>query len=66
MADLQSSKKSKNDDFLVQGAILAIAAVVVKIIGVLYRIPLTNILGDEGNGYYGYAYEVYAMTLMLS
>ena len=64
MAD--SRNRTKKDDFLVQGAILAIAAVVVKIIGVLYRIPLTNILGDEGNGYYGYAYEVYAMTLMLS
>lgn len=66
MTDSQHSKTTKKDDFLVQGAILAIAAVVVKIIGVLYRIPLTNILGDEGNGYYGYAYEVYAMTLMLS
>lgn len=66
MADSQDSRKQKKDDFLIQGAILAIAAVVVKIIGVLYRIPLTNILGDEGNGYYGYAYEVYAMTLMLS
>ena len=66
MAGSQNSKKTKKDDFLLQGAILAIAAVVVKIIGVLYRIPLTNILGDEGNGYYGYAYEVYAMTLMLS
>ncbi len=66
MAGSQNTKKTKKDDFLLQGAILAIAAVVVKIIGVLYRIPLTNILGDEGNGYYGYAYEVYAMTLMLS
>lgn len=66
MAGSRDSRKTKKDDFLLQGAILAVAAVVVKIIGVLYRIPLTNILGDEGNGYYGYAYEVYAMTLMLS
>lgn len=49
-----------------QGMILAVAMVVTKVIGVVYRIPLTNILGDEGNGFYGYAYEVYAMTLMLS
>ena len=27
---------------------------------------LTNILGDEGNGYYGYAFQVYAFALMLS
>ena len=32
----------------------------------VYRIPLTNILGDEGNGFYGYAYQVYAIALMLS
>lgn len=49
-----------------QGMILAIAMVLTKVIGVVYRVPLTNILGDEGNGFYGYAYEVYAMTLMLS
>ena len=57
---------SKKDDYIVQGAILAAAAVLTKIIGVVYRIPLTNILGDEGNGFYGYAYQVYAIALMLS
>ena len=51
---------------MIQGAILAAAAVIVKIIGALYRIPLTNIIGDEGNGFLGYAYEIYAMALMLS
>ena len=59
-------KKEKKDDFLMQGAILAFAAVVTKIIGVAYRIPLTNILGDEGNGFYGYAFEVYSIALILS
>ena len=49
-----------------QGAILAIAGVITKIIGVVYRIPLTNILGDEGMGFYGYAFEVYALALLLS
>lgn len=39
---------------------------ITKVIGVVYRIPLTNILGDEGNGFYGYAYQVYAIALMLS
>ncbi len=67
MSDIQGrQRKVKKDDFLMQGMILAVAMVVTKVIGVVYRIPLTNILGDEGNGFYGYAYEVYAMTLMLS
>lgn len=67
MSEIQGrQRKVKKDDFLMQGMILAVAMVVTKVIGVVYRIPLTNILGDEGNGFYGYAYEVYAMTLMLS
>lgn len=67
MSDIRGRRrKVKKDDFLMQGMILAVAMVVTKVIGVVYRIPLTNILGDEGNGFYGYAYEVYAMTLMLS
>lgn len=59
-------RKEKKDDFLMQGMILAVAMVLTKVIGVVYRIPLTNILGDEGIGFYGYAFEVYAMALMLS
>lgn len=59
-------RKQKRDDYLVQGSILAAATVITKVIGVVYRIPLTNILGDEGNGFYGYAYQVYAIALMLS
>ena len=58
--------KSKGGDYIVQGSILAAAAVITKVIGVVYRIPLTNLLGDEGNGFYGYAYQVYAFALMIS
>ena len=66
MAETHKNRKKKKDDFLMQGAILAFAAVITKIIGVAYRIPLTNILGDEGNGFYGYAFEVYSLALILS
>ena len=58
--------KSRGGDYIVQGSILAAAAVITKVIGVVYRIPLTNLLGDEGNGFYGYAYQVYAFALMIS
>ena len=47
-----TKKRTKKDDYIVQGSILAAAAVLTKIIGVVYRIPLTNILGDEGSGAY--------------
>lgn len=66
MPESHTNRKKKKDDYLVQGAILATATVMTKVIGVVYRVPLANILGDEGNGFYGYAYQVYAMALMLS
>lgn len=59
-------RSAQNDDFIAQGAILAVATVLTKVIGVIYRIPLANILGDAGNGLYGYAYQIYAMALMVS
>ena len=39
-------------DFLLQGGILALASFVVRLIGMIYRIPMVNIIGSEGNGYY--------------
>ena len=49
-----------------QAGILAIAGIIVRIIGVLYRSPLTALIGDEGNGYYSTAYNIYAMILLIS
>ncbi|HJA80542.1 MAG TPA: polysaccharide biosynthesis protein [Candidatus Mediterraneibacter intestinipullorum] len=68
MADTPKTRvrSAQNDDFIAQGAILAVATVLTKVIGVIYRIPLANILGDAGNGFYGYAYHIYAMALMVS
>ena len=53
MPDTSSTRKTKSrgEDYIVQGSILAAAAVITKVIGVVYRIPLTNLLGDEGNGF---------------
>ena len=60
------SAKSKSNHFLIQGSILAIASILVRIIGLLYRIPMIRIIGKEGMGYYGYAFELYNLALILS
>ncbi len=39
--------------------VLMIAAVIAKVAGLIFRIPLTNILGGVGMGYYSSAYTVY-------
>ena len=49
-----------------QAGILAAASILSRIIGLLYRAPLTAIIGDEGNGYYGTAINIYTIVLMVS
>ena len=51
---------------MLQAGILAAAGIIVRIIGILYRAPLTSIIGDEGNGYYTHAYNIYTIILLIS
>ena len=62
---MQTEKKGK-PSFLIQGTILAMAGILVRIIGLIYRIPMTNILGEEGIGVYSAAYQIYNIILLLS
>lgn len=62
---MAKSKKS-GAGFLVQGSILAMASIISRVIGLVYRIPMTDIIGDLGNSYYGSAYEVYSIMLIIS
>ena len=59
--------KSKNSrNYLVQGSVLVVASFIARAIGMIYRIPLSNILGDTGNTYYSTANEIYSILLMIS
>ena len=49
-----------------QGSILAIASIISRIVGLIYRIPLTATIGKTGNDYYGTAYEIYNIILLIS
>ena len=61
-----SASKKKTNDFLKQGSILAVAGILCRVIGLIYRIPMANILGEEGNGIYGVAFNLYNLMLLLS
>lgn len=60
--------KAKNTDasFLLQGSILAIASFVSRIVGLIYRMPLKAIIGKVGNDYYGTAFSIYNIILIIS
>ena len=52
---------------LLRGAgVLAVCAIIAKLIGALYRIPLTNIIGAEGIGLYQMVFPLYTVLLTMS
>ena len=52
--------------FLKGAAILAIAGLLTQVLGAIFRIPLGNIIGDTGMGYYQTAYPIYIFLLVFS
>ena len=62
------TRRNKRSDagFLMQGSILAIASIVSRMVGLIYRIPLKATIGKTGNDYYGTAYEIYNIILLIS
>ncbi len=51
---------------ILEGALsLTIATVTVKILGAIYKIPLSHILSEEGMGYFNSAYTVYSFFYLL-
>lgn len=57
--------KKTNTNLFKGAAALSLASVLVKVIGVIYKIPLAGILGDEGMSYFNSAYTVYAFFFIL-
>ena len=57
---------SKKQNYLHGAAILTIGVAVTKILGFIYKIPLGNILGDEGMAHFNVAYNIYTFLLTLS
>lgn len=55
----------KSQSFLKGAAILTFSTVIVKLIGFIYTIPLINLLGGEGMGYYYTAYDIYALLSVI-
>lgn len=61
-----AAQAKKGDSFVKQAGILAGAGIICRIIGLLYRSPLTAVIGETGNGYYTPAYRIYQMILLIS
>jgi len=60
------SERNRRNNFLIQGSILAATSLIVRIIGLVYRIPMNRIIGDDGVGIYSNTFEIYNFALILS
>ncbi len=56
----------KKKSFLGGAAILAVAGLICKIIGAVYKIPLRNMIGEEAMGIYTTVYPIYTFLLVFS
>ncbi|MCQ2471763.1 MAG: polysaccharide biosynthesis protein [Clostridia bacterium] len=54
------AENKKQGQSMLNGAfILVVATVLVKVIGALYKMPLTALIGGVGRGYFSRAYDIY-------
>lgn len=60
------SNKNNRNNFLIHGSILAIASIISRMIGLIYRVPLERIIGEVGTGYYTASFEMYSILLIIS
>ena len=58
--------KEKSNSFIKGAAILGVAAIIIKLMGAVFRIPLGNMIGDMGMSYYQSAYPIYNYLLVIS
>ena len=61
-------EKKKKNTFAKNVLMLMFSQVLIKLLGLIYRLAITNVkgFGDVGNGYYSAGYQVYAVLLIIS
>ena len=56
----------KKQTFVLGALILMVSNLVVKAAGALFKIPLSNVIGDAAMGYFGTAYSIYSVCFLIS
>ena len=58
--------KVQRQNFLEGALIMAVANIVVKVIGAFFKIPLKNLIGSDGMGMFYGAYNIYSALVIIS
>ena len=66
MKTVKYDEVSSERTFMSGVIVLSVSTVIVKIIGLAYKIPLISILGADGMGYFNTAYEIFALLCGVS
>lgn len=64
--EARSDAEKRSGTFVGGAILLGFAGLLVKLLGALFRIPLGNIIGDDGMGYYQTAYPIYNLFLTIA
>ncbi|MEG0979784.1 MAG: oligosaccharide flippase family protein, partial [Oscillospiraceae bacterium] len=59
-------QRNKGQSLFSGAMVLLISTVIVHLIGILYKIPLTALVGTVGRGYFNAAYEIYTPIYAIS
>lgn len=59
-------KKSRSSSFFEGAFILVVSNAIVKVIGAFFSIPITNMIGGDGNGIFTVAYYIYQAMFVIS
>ena len=57
--------EGKDKQFIKGAFALTFSAILVKLVGVIYKVPISYILGDEGMGYFNSAYTLYGFFFLI-
>ena len=63
---VEAAKRNTQRTFFSGVLLLTLSTVLVKLIGLFYKIPMLSYLGTEGMGYFNSAYEIYALFCVIS
>jgi stage V sporulation protein B len=58
--------ETREKNYLKGAAILAASAVIAKLVGALFKIPLYNLLGADGTAHFNKTYQIYTLLLAIS
>ncbi len=63
---MNKNNTQRKQNFVLGASLLMISGIVCKLIGALFKVPLTNMIGLDGMGYFNSAYSIYTILFTIS